>query len=570
MGIRDFFRRALPYYPPPVALALAAQPPSPAVVREIVFMGDREPPRRVYRDLPLFGVDNWDNVNMVRDALVQLDKGMFDRAALLIDAMMADDRIAGVWSCRADGLLGLPIDMRVPKNHETDERAIKLAEAAETAWEEMAPEQALGELLKWGRFLGFGLAEKIYPPGKWTPVLKVWHPKFVFWDWGTRVYRLITAEGVVDLDPSDPATRRKWIFYCPWGYARGWVQGRVRSLAIPWLIRQWAYRDWARHNEVHGIPVRKVKVPAQWDDQEKQRALQEIAQLATESVIRCPVDSEGNGFDLELVEPQSNSYEAFEHLIAKADTAIAVVLLGQNLTTEIGDKGSRAAAQVHDRVRQDVIRSDAESLSTCLHDQLMLEWCAYNQKDDPVLAPWPGWDIVPPQDEMKAGTALRALAESMLVFRQSQLPFDYGELAENYGLPLEPGKEISEFQDPQVAAAKEKAKAMEAMPAPGGKEGDVPAKKKMALGHISAPLLRGQAYTDALAEEIRAVAQPLFSPFLRKLLATIEGAQSYDEIRSRVLAIYRDHKSPRELADLIEKAVILSELNGILSVREEP
>lgn len=428
--------------------------PAPTVVeREVVFMSDMKPPRREYRDLPLYGQQNWESVDAVRAALTQLDIGLFAQASMMVDAMMADDRISGVWSCRADGLVGLPLEFFVPQGMEADEKAIEVAKDAEKAWPRMAPEQALTDLLRWGRFLGIGVAEKLYDIGSWTPRLKVWHPRFLYWNWGTRTYHLITEDGVLNLDHNDPAVLRKWVFYAPYGFQRGWVNARVRALAIPWLIRQWTWRDHARHNEVHGIPIRKLKVPAQWDPEDKNRALAEIGQLATESVVRCPVNEDGNGFDLELVEPTSNSWEAFTSLQARADTAIAVVLLGQNLTTEIADKGSRAAAQVHDRVRQDVIRSDSDTLGRCMRDSVLADWAEFNHGARE-MAPTPSWDIVPPRDELQLGNALSATAQAIQTFRESGLPVDFKKLCRDVGIPLEEGKEIPEYEDPALAVEK--------------------------------------------------------------------------------------------------------------------
>lgn len=423
----------------------------------MVFVSDTKPPRQQYRDLPLYGYENWDSVDQVRAALSELDKGMFAQSAQMVDAMLADDRISGVWSCRADGLVGLPLEFRVPAGLEADNRAVQIAEDAEIAWQDIAPEQALTELLRWGRFLGLGLAEKIYDIGSWTPRLKVWHPRYVYWNWGTRTYHLITEDGVLNLDHNDPTVRRKWVFYAPYGFQRGWVSARVRALAIPWLIRQWSWRDHARHNEVHGIPIRKLKVPTQWDPEDKNRALAEVAQLATESVVRCPVDDEGKGFDLELVEPQGNSWEAFTSLQARADTAIAVVLLGQNLTTEIADKGSRAAAQVHDRVRQDVIRSDSDSLGQCMRDQVLADWAEYNHGSRD-LTPTPAWDIVPPRDELQLGNALSATAQALQTLRESGIPVDIVKLCQDVGIPLEQGVEIPEYEDPALAVERERGK----------------------------------------------------------------------------------------------------------------
>lgn len=532
------------------------------------------PPRVEHRDLPLYDNRLWETVGAVRSALTQLNEGEFEAAALMVDAMLADDRVSGVWSCRADGLTALPLDMRVPLGLEKDARAKAIAEDAERLWQNMAPESAIAELLKWGRFLGVGLAEKVYAEGSWVPRLKVWHPRFIRWNKDKRCFSVLTADSsFLDLDPTDINVRRKWVFYCPYGMDRGWMNGRVRPLSIPWLTHGFTWRDHNRYNEVMGLMIRKVKVPQTWDPTEVKRALSELARLASESVVRCPVDEAGKGFDVELLEAKNNGWENFTSLASRAEVAIAVVLLGQNLTTEVGDKGSRAAAQVHERVRQDVIQSDSETLSTCLHDQVMGDWAEFVYGDRN-LAPWPTWDIVPPRDAMQEGTALRAVAEAFLTFRKAKLKVDYHKMAERYGVPLliEEGEAVEDWEDPTVEVAKIKASAVvsaaEAKPAPAA----LPPRKiaaSLAALDVPAGALRGQLYSDALRDDAAKKAGEMLSPFVARLLAVMGEAKSYEEIRVKVLEAFRDEAKPEEMATLLEHAMVLAGLNGMLSARED-
>jgi phage gp29-like protein len=75
------------------------------------------------------------------------------------------------------------------------------------------------------------------------------------------------------------------------------MEGLIRSLAIPWLFRQFGYRDWDRYNEVHGIPIRAIIEPSEWDDEDKKQALCEVAMLASEWIIRLPQKPDKTGGD---------------------------------------------------------------------------------------------------------------------------------------------------------------------------------------------------------------------------------------------------------------------------------
>src|SRR5438094_441501 len=113
----------------------------------------------------------------------------------------------------------------------------------------------------------------------------------------------------------------------PYGEQLGWLDSMVRALAIPWLIRQWARRDWARYSEVHGMPIRKGIVPAKAQEEDKLRFIDEIAQFSSETILRLPQGSEeGSKFDVQLLEASSQSWEGFQALIGQTDVSIAVTL----------------------------------------------------------------------------------------------------------------------------------------------------------------------------------------------------------------------------------------------------
>jgi len=283
--------------------------------------------------------------------------------------------------------------------------------------------------------LGIGLAEVLWETsdGSWQPRLKVWHPSFLWWRWDTRSYWLNTQDGQVEIPEGGSG---KWLVYCPYGYYRGWMDGRVRPLSLPWLVRGWARRDWARYSEVHGIPAKKAIVPPTADVDQKSRFTRMLANLGSEPVIECEQGQDGNRFDYELVEAKANSWECFSRLLEHADTAIAVTLLGQNLTTEV-KQGSRAAAQVHNSVRRDFLRADAATLGRALRKGLLQPWARFNFGHEE-LAPRPAWGTEPPEDAAAEADALQKLAVALGAFQDAKLPVDLLALLREQGVPLLP------------------------------------------------------------------------------------------------------------------------------------
>src|SRR5690606_22478307 len=66
------------------------------------------------------------------------------------------------------------------------------------------------------------------------------------------------------------------------------------------------------------------------------------------------------------------------HLLDLADTACDLLVLGQTLTSDVGDSGSLALGGVHENVRGDVIDACGEWLAEVLNDQLVPAIAAAN------------------------------------------------------------------------------------------------------------------------------------------------------------------------------------------------
>jgi hypothetical protein len=389
------------------------------------------PSRVHYRDLPIVSSQSFDDVGVTRHALRQLELGQFLEAAQLCDSFGVDDRISGVLQTRVDALCSLPLEL---SSRTTKKKGAKLAARVQDEWTGWFPDAELKRLLRWGLLLRFGIGELLWDtrqPGYWAPRLKVWDPRHAYWRWDTRSFWLVTLDGPVEVTPGDG----HWVLYAPDGYARGWMSGLVRSLALLFLIRRWATRDWARYSEVHGLPIKKAVVPADAKAEDKEAFEDDLRTLGGEGVIRVAKDEQGLGFDLTLVEAASQSWQGFQRLMEKCDECIAVDVLGQNLTTSMKSGGSYAAANVHDRIRLDRLESDAKSLGDCLAEQVMIPWAAYNFADEN-LAPRVSWSTRAPEDRSSNATTLNNLGDALNKLRSAGLNVDLVEMAKQFRIPL--------------------------------------------------------------------------------------------------------------------------------------
>jgi len=391
-----------------------------------------------YRDLPIvWGSSPVDEVSAVWAALSSMAQGQFLLAGQLVDSMLLDDRISGVMETRLDALASLPIEVKPSTSVSAAARAVRVAEHVAENFSAWVSDVELKKILMWGRLLNLGIGEILWntDDGKtWTPRVKAWDPRYAFWRWDTRSFHLVTWDGVVEVRPGDG----HWILYCPNGYARGWMRGLVRPLSLPFLRRQFSYRDWARYSEIHGLPIKKLYVPAEAKAEDKEALQDWVANLGAEGIIRLARSQEGgaeSGFDIELLEPQAQSWQGFKSATEKDEENIAVLVLGQNLTTSAKGGASYALGSVHDRIRLDRVESDAKSLGTCFSEQLLRPWAAYNE-GDPNFAPAATWSTKAPDDRAKVAKTMRELGDAMKVLRGVGLHVDAVELAKRYNVPL--------------------------------------------------------------------------------------------------------------------------------------
>ncbi|WP_243092846.1 phage portal protein family protein [Thermus hydrothermalis] len=446
----------------------------------------------------------------VRTVWAIAQQGDMRPVAELARALLGDDRVAGVMTTRVRALLGLPFSVEPAPGGK------RQAALLEERWWDVFPEHIVHDLVVWGLLTGVGLAAISWKEedGLVWPQLDVWHPGALRWREGAWWVR--DAQG-----QEHPLQEGLWLLYTPYGPKRPWERGLWRALALPWLVKLDAIRYWARDNEVGALRVATAEGPAGATGQE---LAQLLADLGGDTGLVLP-----EGWRLEMVAPPDGVWRSKEAAIAWADRAIAVAVLGQNLTTEV-QRGSYAAALVHAQVRQDLLEADAEGLATALR-QILLRWAEYNF-GRPELAPWPRWDPTLPQDRQAEAETLARLANAVATFAQAGVPLDLEALAEQYGIPL---RRVEGLRRVRLAS------------------GDSP---QEAPGFV-----QGQLYADAVADRLL---QRLPDP-LEGLEEELARAGSYEEVRDLLMRRFRE-ASPEEVAALTERALVLAGLAGRYSV----
>lgn len=412
---------------------------------------DGKPPDEEYKDLPITVWIDW-AIKSARGALVDHQFGYFGRSSMLVEAMLGDDRIQSAFDGRVKGVTKCE-PLLVPSRAQGGQA---VCDELTDLWEEILPEETLEEIMRWAVFCGFALVEVIWEPwsnqNRWIPRLKVWHPYYVYYRIDIRKYIAITADGLIEIDPNDP----KWLLFTPHGLYRGWILGRVRSCAIPWLVRQFALRDLARFSEVHGLPMRVAKYPAQAPAEDKARFVAGIKNLGAETTVGLPVQAgaEAAAYAVELVEAKDTSWKAFIELRNACDISITLAIRGTNLTSVVGEgnSGNRAAAEVHRDEDDDYSRTDRRKLmGRLLRRQLFPWYCIFNHgRTD--LVPARESAFVHPDDEdtLKKLQTQEQAAKTVVALRAAGAPVDARQTYAQANVVLIEGRE-EEANDPKKA-----------------------------------------------------------------------------------------------------------------------
>jgi hypothetical protein len=406
---------------------------------------ERSRPQGVVAQLPITSFADWDKVWQIREVLRSFEGGNdFSRPAQLVDSMLRDDRVFGITSTRVGALVASGVDFRPASKKGKAKNVAEIlggSDDLDGEWERICPPHAVGELLMWGLMLGIGVGELVWETtaDKWTPTLRVWHPQFLTWHWKEGVYKLRTADGFVTLPSPEQQGGRldgKWVVWTPYGYRDGWRRALLRPLAMLYLCRQWAYRDWAQYNEKHGNPTDVGFVPEGAPPEEKGLLADMLAGRGANAAIILPRgENEHQSYDVKLLEATGNSYQSFKEQINKLETDIAVAVLGQNLSTEVKE-GSRAAAEVHDGVRLVKRREDAR-IGRCLREQILTHWAEHNF-GDPELAPRVCYEVDDPEDDLTEVQTMEGVGAAILTLRSAGLAVDAEAMADRFGVPLLP------------------------------------------------------------------------------------------------------------------------------------
>ncbi|WP_026601645.1 DUF935 domain-containing protein [Methylomonas sp. 11b] len=150
--------------------------------------------------------------------------------------------------------------------------------------------------------------------------------------------------------------------------------GLYRSLAWPYLYKNYSVRDLAEFLEIYGLPIRIGKYPPGASDEEKRDLMRAVLSIGHNAAGIIP--------DSMLVELQSvmssGNAEGFKTMMDWAEGSISKAILGGTLTSSTAANGNRALGDVHNEVRLDIRDDDATQLDQTLSSHLVYPMAMFN------------------------------------------------------------------------------------------------------------------------------------------------------------------------------------------------
>jgi len=391
-------------------------------------------------------------------------------------------------------------------------------------------EQAMQEMLQ-AILYGFYPAEVIWKntdQGIKISKIRSKHPRrFSFTQ--ARELRLLTLQNMIDGEAVPP---RKFIVFSYGSSDNPFGKGLGQKLWWPVWFKKHGIKFWLVFLEKFGMPTAVGKYPPGTDKPQQQALLDAIDAIHNETGIKVP-----DTMAIELLEATRQGKVTYETLCDYMDRQISKAVLGQTLTTEVGDRGSYAASQTHDAVRQDIIGADATLLCETLNETLIPWIVDFNF---PGIAEYPQFTI-----RVEEEKDLKPLAERDQILAEIGLPIGKKYFYDTYGIPEpEAGEEIIEEQ-----SARRTAQGLGEFA-----EGKFSKEQGAIEGLVNASVARARA---------KKAMQGLTAP----VREVVEGAASLEEVRDKIYASYSDME-PQKIDTLLAQALFVADLHGRAAAAE--
>ncbi|WP_019024071.1 MULTISPECIES: DUF935 family protein [unclassified Thioalkalivibrio] len=188
--------------------------------------------------------------------------------------------------------------------------------------------------------------------------------------------------GIYLLHPKKPQGERMperkflWITHGAENSSQLYGRGLAHRLYWPVFFKRNGMKYWAIFLEKFSQPTASAALPRAMmeDPVQRARALEFLEAIQVDSAVLRPDD-----IPVELIEAARSGTGDYDSMRKAMNEAITKIVLSQTMTTDNGS--SRAQAEVHMDVRDDIVKADADMISEALHRGPIAWWSEWNHPD---------------------------------------------------------------------------------------------------------------------------------------------------------------------------------------------
>lgn len=281
-----------------------------------------------------------------------------------------DPHYASVLGTRKRAASGIEHEVESATDSAAD---VKIADDVRTMLETHDVGALIEDLLD-GLGKGYSAVEQVWDTSaqQWWPTRFEWRdPRFFQLDRVTGRNLLLMTDNNPFGEPLKPF---KFLIHMPRIKSGLPVRGALARLAATsYMCKSWALSDWMTFAEVFGMPIRVGKYHSNATAEEKNTLRSAVANLGSDAAAIMP-----DSMKIEFHEggKGSGGNDLFERLCVFLDKQISKGVIGQTMTAD--DGASRSQAQVHNDVRNDILRADIKQLEAVINQQLIRPYVDLN------------------------------------------------------------------------------------------------------------------------------------------------------------------------------------------------
>ncbi len=307
----------------------------------------------------------------------------------------------------------------------------------------------------------------------------------------------------------------------------------------PYMFKHSGLTWWVTLAEKHGIPWIVGKLGDTADEEPRRDLLNKLVALVMDAVAVLP-----KGADLDIKGLQGVTPEVHERLIRISNSEMSKVLVGQTLSTEMDQKGgSRAAAETHSGLRDEIVEADSKLVARVMNR--LFAWIS--QINFGIAVPAPKFKWV---EENKPSRDWAFVAEKAIKNMPGKVPVRWAW--EKFGIP-----EDMENEEMLTVAVN----SGDTIPNKKDYSGHVPAGAGKDFSNDKSEYTSGQQALEDLADKGIFKATVGLLENEKRILQLVQESESYEEAMEKLLNLYPD-LDVTSLEDVLSRSLLAAGMFG--------